>query len=100
LFRISVQNDGNGPDSFRLQATGSAAPGYKVRYYWKSTEITSAIVAGTFATPTLKPGYRYVIEAWVKVTASAGPSVSRLVTITSVGDNTKVDAVKFQVNRK
>ena len=82
-----------------LMATGSSAPGYKVRYYRNSTEITSQVVAGTFTTPQLKPGYRYVIEAWVKVTDSAGPSVSRLVTIKSVGDTSKVDAVMFRVNR-
>ncbi|MEP7378729.1 MAG: glycine-rich protein [Chloroflexota bacterium] len=99
LFRIQVQNDGNGPDSFTFQATGSAAPGYAIRYYWKSTEITSAVVAGTFTTPALPQGYKYTIEAWVKVTSTAGPSASRLVTITSVGDNSKVDAVRFQVNR-
>ena len=73
LFRIQVQNDGNAPDMFTFHSTGSAAPGYTIRYYWKSTEITAAMVAGTFTTPQVPQGYRYTIEAWVKVTCNRGP---------------------------
>ena len=97
LFRIAVQNDGIVPDSFRIQAAGSE-PYYSIRYYRHSKEITSRVVAGTFTTPVLAPGDRYVIRVWVKVaTLAAAPSASRLVTLTSVNDPTKVDAVQFVV---
>ena len=44
---------------------------------------------------------RYQIKAVVKVlaAATAGSSISRLVTITSVADSAKKDAVKFTVKR-
>ena len=97
LFRVAVQNDGIVPDSFRIQAAGSE-PYYSIRYYRHSKEITSRVVAGTFTTPVLAPGDRYVIRVWVKVaTLAAAPSASRLVTLTSVNDPTKVDAVQFVV---
>jgi hypothetical protein len=97
LFRIAIQNDGNLPDQFTVQATGPAAPGFRIRYYrQESIEITGRVVDGTFTTPMLLPGDRYVIYAWVKATAS-GPSTSRHLTITSVGNPEKVDAVKFIV---
>jgi hypothetical protein len=98
-FRIEMQNDGNGPDHYTVEASGSAAPGYKILYYRKSHDITNAVVAGTFTTPKIPRGHHYVIEAWVKVKSGAGPNVSRLVTITSVGDGSTVDAVMFRVNR-
>ena len=69
IFRIAVQNDGNGPDQYTFHATGSAAPGYKIVYYRKSHAITSAVVAGTFTTPKVPVGEHFVIEAWVKVNA-------------------------------
>ncbi len=97
LFRIAVQNDGMIADRFDLTVSGPAAPGYRIRYYRGSNEITAAIVAGNYTTPMIAPGHRYVIEAWVKATSSAGPQAARLVTMTSVSDNTEVDSVKFVV---
>jgi len=96
-FRIAVQNDGIVPDSYTVQSFGSE-PFYSVRYYRHTTEITDAVVGGTFTTPVLAPGEKYVIRVWVKAFSPAGaPNVSRLVTLTSVGDPAKVDAVQLVV---
>ena len=98
LFRIAVQNDGNAADRFTIHATGAVVSGYRIRYYWKSHEITSSVVAGTYTTRLLAPGHRFGIEAWVMVLTTPPASVSRLVTLTSVTDGSKVDAVKFIVD--
>ena len=101
-FTISIQNDGSGTDSFRLQASGTASALYAITYFHGTTNITAAVVGGTFTTSGVKKNKTYVITVKVKVlkTAAAGSSVSRLVTISSVGDNTKQDAVGFTGKRK
>jgi len=101
LFRISIQNDGLVADRFHVGANQGNSPGYRIRYYRGTTEITDAVVAGTYETSKLQPGAALTIEAWVRVKpgAAAGSTVKRLVTITSAGDPSQVDAVKFVVNR-
>ena len=96
-FGISIQNDGKVSDLFKLAATGAATTMYRVRYFRGTTEITAAVVAGTYQTPSLAPGAKYLITAKVKVKSSAtvGSSVTRLMTISSVADPAKVDAVRF-----
>lgn len=96
-FGISVQNDSTASGAFTLKATGTATTAYTVTYFRGTTDITAAIVAGTYTTPGLAAGAKYLITAKVKVKSSAtvGSSVTRLVTITSVSDGTKQDAVKF-----
>ncbi|HEX3336318.1 MAG TPA: hypothetical protein VHS54_07650, partial [Jatrophihabitans sp.] len=97
-FSIKVQNDGTDLDSFRLQGAG-AAPGFTVRYFNGTADITAAVVAGTFQTQALLAGgiktYRLVVS--VSGRATVGSILSRLVTATSVADSTRVDAVKAVV---
>ena len=62
-----------------------------MKYFHGTTNITAAVVAGTYRTGSLAPGATYLITAKLP----AGGSVTRLVTITSVADPTKKDAVKF-----
>ena len=72
-----------------------------VRRAHGTSDITAAVVAGTYKTPSLAPGATYVITAKItmKSTAAAGSKVTRLVTITSVAAATKKDAVKFTGKR-
>jgi Zn-dependent metalloprotease len=95
-FKVSVQNDGTAPDSFRVLAAGSTTA-YSVKYKVGATDITTAVVAGTYTTPSLAVGATHLITVKVKVKSSAavGSKVSRKATITSVGDTAKQDAVKF-----
>lgn len=97
-YGISIQNDGRARDRFKVRATGSAVSGWIIRYYRGTTNITSAVVAGTYQSSSLAPSGTYVITA--KVTTASGNNypqdgVARLVTATSVADATKKDAVKF-----
>ena len=96
-FGISIQNDGTSADRFKVKATGTAASGYTVKYFRGTTDITAAVVAGTYQTPSLAPAATYLITAkvTVKSAAAVGSKVTRLVTLTSVGNSAKKDAVKF-----
>ncbi len=95
-FGVSVQNDGSAADSFRVQAGGSTTA-YNVKYKVGATDVTTAVVAGTYQTPSLAAGATHLVTVKVKVKSSApaGSKVGRLVTITSVGDTSRKDAVKF-----
>ncbi|MEP7379436.1 MAG: fibronectin type III domain-containing protein [Chloroflexota bacterium] len=101
-FGISIQNDGSSADSFRLAVSGASSAMYTVTYWHGTTNITAAVVAGTFSTPSLAPGKTYLVTVKVKVNSSAtkGSSTTRLVTISSGGDPTKHDAVSFTGKRK
>ena len=58
-FDISIQNDGTRADRFKVKATGAATGGWTVTYFHGTTNITSAVVAGTFRTASLAPGATY-----------------------------------------
>ena len=106
-FLIRIQNDGTAPDSFSLSVTDptmtgfvdSATPGYRVRYWHGPTEITAAVVGGSWTSPELAPGEWYRIKARVRVTADAisGSEIRRLLTFSSINDGLAEDAVKFAV---
>ena len=96
-FGISGQNDSNVAERIRFAASGTVVTGYTIRYFNGSTDITSAVNAGTYQSPLLAPGSAFLITAkvTVKSAAATGSSVSRLVTVRSVGDPTRIDVVKF-----
>jgi hypothetical protein len=91
-FDVSIQNDGSATDRFRVKATG-ATSAWVVTYSRGATNITAAVVAGTFQTPSLAPSASYLIHA--RITINQGGPVARLVTISSVADPKKIDAVGF-----
>ena len=74
---------------------------YAVKYYAGRTDITAKVVAGSYRTASLAAGAAVLItlKATTKTTAAAGSTVTRLVTITSVGSGSKKDAVKFVAKR-
>jgi hypothetical protein len=100
-FTVSIQNDGNAADRFKVAATGASAAKYQVTFLAGSTDITAAVIAGTYQTPNVNPSSAFAITARVKVLSGAvtGSSVSRLVTVSSVANPSAIDAVKFTGKR-
>ena len=96
-FGISGQNDSGVADRIRFAASGTVVTGYTIKYFNGSTDITSAVNAGTYQSPLLAAGGAFLITAkvTVKATAATGSSVTRLVTLRSVSDSAKLDVVKF-----
>ena len=101
-FVITISNDGPGTARLRAQAAGSSA-GFRVKYLSGSTDVTAAVVDGTFATGILGAGQSEVLVAKVTVRSSTviGAKTSRLVTISGGPVSAQlVDAVKFTAKRK
>lgn len=100
-FGISIQNDGTTADQFKVMATGSATSEFGVTCFRGATDVTTAVVAGTYQTASLAPGATFLITVKVKVksTATVGSKVTRLVTLSSVAAATKQDAVKLTGKR-
>ena len=96
-FMISIQNDGTQTGKFKVGATASGNVNFQVTYFRGTTNITSAVVSGTYLTGNVAAGNVWAITAKVKVTPSvvSGASTTRLITITSNADSSKVDAVKL-----
>jgi hypothetical protein len=93
-----VQNDGERADAFRLVA-GASTRRVRVHYLSGGVDVTRAVVAGTFVTPTLGPGQ--VVTLTVTVTPTRRAKVGDVRTVTmaavSVGDPTQVDRVATRV---
>jgi hypothetical protein len=100
-FNLSVQNDGGKADRFKLKGVGSTAK-YSIVYKNGATNITAAVKAGTYRTTSLAPGAARVISVVVSVKSGAavGSKLSTLITITSVADAARKDAVKLVAKRK
>ena len=101
---ITIQNDGDESGTFTVGADSGSAPGFNIHYHVgsSSTDVTSAVEAGTFTTPSLAPGAVYRLRLNVGITASTarGASIERIVTITADADGTTTDAVGFVAKRK
>ena len=94
-YDISVQNDGTNPDNLVLTGAGSAGA-ITAHYYSGTTDITSAVVAGTFDTGTLDPGAAatYRLTLTVGSSAPTGSIRSWPVTARSAHQSTRADTVK------
>ncbi|HUR16103.1 MAG TPA: hypothetical protein VMZ33_02350 [Candidatus Limnocylindrales bacterium] len=101
MFGISAQNDSAIADRIRVGATGTSVSGYTIKYFTGSTDVTLAVNSGTYQTPVLPAGGSVLITAKVTVKQSAadGSSISRLVTLRSVADQTKLDVLKLVAQR-
>lgn len=96
-FDISIQNDGNRVDSFKVKASGTANGGWKMRYFRGTTNITSAVVAGTYRTSSLAPSTAFLITAKVSFVGPSEGDITRLVMANSVANSAKGDVVKIGV---
>ena len=103
VFRILIENDSAFADRFSVDADGVTI-GYVVKFFRKSTNVTSAVEAGTYTTGLIAPGASVVLKAKVVMPCPSHDDcgrdraydiAERLVTIRSVGDPATRDAVKF-----
>ena len=97
-FKIKIRNDGFSADTFTVKGPGSSGP-FKPRYFSGTTNITAAVVAGTYSPGPVGPGGSRTIKLEVTVSPSAtvGAVRSFLVSATSTGAGAPEDAVKATV---
>jgi hypothetical protein len=100
---LTVQNQGNVPDTYGLMVICCGSDADTVRYFRgrSSVEITDEVEAGTFVTPLLDPGETYVIRVTVRTNAAATPgSYYARKFIFSAGGGGVPDAVRMWVIRR
>jgi hypothetical protein len=101
-FTISVENEGNVPETFVLYGYAPFVAGYKVTYFHGTTDITSAVTAATYVTASIAPGATFAITAKVKVQSAALPGSDFLGIVSAAPWHAALaqDTVAFIVNRK
>lgn len=100
-FVIKVWNDSSSADTYALKGSGSLT-GFTVKYLKGAsgtTDITAAVLAGTYKTAILNPGTGVVVRMVVTIAANAATGVTRdwLLTATSQRDANARDAVDGQI---
>jgi alpha-tubulin suppressor-like RCC1 family protein len=100
-FTVRAQNDGNTADTLRVRGTKSTKT-FTITYRAGTTNITKAVVAGTYRTPSLAPGAHRDITVTIAPTkkATKNKKATASVTVTSSSDATKKDTVKAAATRK
>jgi hypothetical protein len=96
-FQVSFQNDsGTNADTFRVEGTGAANGDFTVTFLQGTTDITRRVKRGTYVTPVAATGNDRTIKVRIQIkrSASAGEQLQRTITVTSVGDPTKIDTVQ------
>ena len=95
---IVVQNDATVTTSFGIAGT-PGKPGFKVRYYAGETEITAAVLAGTYTIADLPSGQSVMLKAKVVVKGGAvpGSKIKCAITATSLASPTLQDTVKVKI---
>jgi hypothetical protein len=78
---VKIQNDGIVPAAFTVRGSGTAT-GYTARWY-RTSEITSAVKAGTYSTGTLAPGATITLRMVVTLAKSTAASAVYYTTVRS-----------------
>jgi hypothetical protein len=95
-FTLLFQNDGNASDTFTIHGCGSSHRA-SVKYVYND-DVTDQVVAGTFEIPEAPGGANGLgLKMTVGDHANIGAIKSCLVTATSQGDPSKLDAVKAKL---
>lgn len=100
-FVVKVWNDSSSADAYLVKGAASLS-GFTVKYLKGAsgtTDITAAVVAGTYRTASLAPGAGVVIRMVITIASNAPTGVTRdfLVTATSARDSSAKDAVDGQL---
>lgn len=100
-FHVKLQNDGPELDELKVKGVASGSAGYTIRYLSGTTDITAAVVAGTYSTGALAPGASVTIKVKITATSSAAVGSARNADVTarSATDPSIKDTVRARVTR-
>lgn len=93
---VKIQNDGLATASFTIKGTGGAA-GITARYFRGSTNVTSDVRGGTYATGAIAARSSILLRLVVTVAASSAGTAT-LTTTARFQTGTPPDAVRFVIN--
>lgn len=97
-YVLRIRNEGNATDDLRMKGPASSG-GFTIRYLNGATNVTAAVVAGTFTFSGVPANATRKLTVQVTVAATATVNSTKTVKVraTSVGDSTKKDAVAVVV---
>jgi uncharacterized delta-60 repeat protein len=98
-FTVLIENDGGDTDTYAISGSLAPAGAMKVSYWDGSTDVTAAVVSGSFA-KTLAPAASSILNVKVKAPKSPGVKAVLRIKATSQHDPTKSDAVTGRVTVK
>jgi uncharacterized repeat protein (TIGR01451 family) len=100
-FTVRAQNDGNTTSTFSIRGLGPTDR-FAVTYRNGTTNVTAAVLAGTFTTNALARGAAQDLTLTIQAKPGTpiGTVLNRVVTVTSTADNSIRDAVKATVTRR
>ncbi|HEX8549955.1 MAG TPA: pre-peptidase C-terminal domain-containing protein [Abditibacteriaceae bacterium] len=95
-FFVRLQNDGNVLDQLTVKGTNLNQPDRKAKYFYLGSEVTAQVVAGSFKTPSLRPGGVADLKVDVSFTSFTVATLETVaVTATSVKTPAASDTVKM-----
>ncbi len=94
VFVVAIENDG-ARDSFTVRASGTGS--WPVAYFDGRTDVTRAVLDGTYRTASLSTGERAFLKVKVRL-GGPGSAVMRSVVLTSVLDPQRQDVVRIQAS--
>ncbi len=97
-YLLTIQNAGSASDTFTITGPPRVVDGWSVSYYdaaTSGTNITNLVRGTGWPTPSLGPGESLTFRVEISPSAAnAGQTKTLLITATSAGDPSKLDAVK------
>jgi uncharacterized delta-60 repeat protein len=97
-FNVKMQNDGNVIDRFFVHGEGGSTR-FRITYFSGTTNVTGAVVAGTFQTPNVQPGSSRELKVviFVRPGVSLGSIMTDQISVRSKGDPSARDVVGAKV---
>ncbi len=95
-YFVNIQNDSKADDSFTLSADVTSAASMSATFWADGVDVTSALLDGTYTTPTLAPAQTMPIVVKVQVDPSAVVNDKQIVVVhaSSVAASAAVDVVR------
>jgi hypothetical protein len=98
---VRFQNDGPATDSFTVDANVAGSSSYTVQFFSGATNITAAVLAGTYQVSSLNAGLQVTIE--MRITAASNTAASATanvdVFVSSNSQPSQVDVVRGHIKR-
>ena len=98
---VRLQNDGQATDTFKVDANFTGSASYTVQFFRGTTNITAAVLAGTYQVTNLGAGGQVTIQ--MRITAASNTAATATadidVFVTSNSQPSQMDVVRGHVTR-
>jgi hypothetical protein len=98
---VRIQNDGPANDSFTVDANLSGSSSFAVKFFSGTTDVTAAVLAGTYTVNNLAAGAQVTIEVRITAASNTVASATRNIDViaTSTSQPSATDVVRGHITR-